>query len=135
MTACRNGDFEILDQLLHAGANPNLKTKVCVLHSIIVLCTTSSQRNRISLDLVVHRMDGLHSCLPARMVVRGSFTSYSKVVPILTSMIRYVNGMYGLHLIPVVPHFKVENCVYLNTKSSFVLLHALHVVFIVAQMQ
>ena len=29
MTACQKGDFETLKKLLHAGANPNLKSKVC----------------------------------------------------------------------------------------------------------
>ena len=29
MTACRKGDFETLKKLLNAGANPNLKSKVC----------------------------------------------------------------------------------------------------------
>jgi len=51
----------------------------------------------------VHRMGGLHSCLLPRMVIPGSFTSYWKVVPILTSRIRYC-----VWLVQVI-YFRVEN--------------------------
>ena len=53
----------------------------------------------------LHRMDGLLSCLLPEMVLSGSFTSYWKVVPILTSRTRYC--IWLVHLL--VTYFRVEN--------------------------
>jgi len=51
-------------------------------------------------------MGGLLSCLLPGMVVSGSFTSYWKVVPILTSRMRYCVWLVQYL---VVIYFRVEN--------------------------
>ena len=106
MTACQKGDFETVKQL---GANPNLKSKVCFSGSSNLVAYMHNVHHRGIGSLWIsflHRLGGFHSCMLPRMVLPGSFTGYWKVVPILTSRIRYCVWLLQYLLFI---YFRVEN--------------------------